>query len=384
MRIFKGFLKFHLGRKNHGKSIDYRKLLHRKKVDLDILGISEYIGEKRVLVTGGGGSIGSELCRQIANFKPKKLLILDIYENSTYELQIELEKKFPYLDFKIIIASITDLQRLDNIFKVFNPEVVFHAAAYKHVPLMEENPTEAVKNNVFGTLNLIQCADKYSTKKFVLISTDKAVNPTSVMGATKRVCEILVQTYDEVSSTEFVAVRFGNVLGSNGSVVPIFMRQIEEGGPVTITHYDITRYFMLIDEAVQLVLQAGAFALGGEIFILDMGKPIKIYDLACDLIRLLGFTPEKDIHIEVVGLRAGEKLHEELLMKEEGLKETEHKKIFIGKPEARNIEEINNYLKELKKNIEFAQEDELIMNLKKIVPNYTPFCFKDYQRWLYE
>lgn len=371
MNFFEKFLRLKLWKKNTGRSIDYRKLLRREKVELDVLGISEYIGNKTVLVTGGAGSIGSELCRQIAKFKPKKLLIMDVYENSSYELQIELEKKFPHLDFRIIIASITDSQRLDNIFKFFTPEVVFHAAAFKHVPLMEENPTEAVKNNIFGTLNLIQCADKYNTKKFVLISTDKAVNPTSVMGATKRVCEILVQTYDKVSSTEFVAVRFGNVLGSNGSVIPIFMRQIEEGGPVTITHNDITRYFMLIDEAVQLVLQAGAFALGGEIFILDMGKPVKIYDLACDLIRLLGFTPEKDIRIQVVGLRPGEKLHEELLMEEEGLKETNHEKIFISKPEVWDIEEIESKLKELKKNIESGQEDELIRNLKKIVPNYT-------------
>lgn len=371
MKIIKRFLKLHLRGKNIRKPIDFRELLHREKVELDVLGISQYIGNKIVLVTGGGGSIGSELCRQIANFKPKKLLILDIYENSSYELQIELEKKFPYLDFEIIIASITDLERVENIFKFFTPEVVFHAAAFKHVPLMEDNPTEAVKNNIFGTLNLIKCADKFSTKKFVLISTDKAVNPTSVMGATKRVCEILIQTYDSVSDTEFVAVRFGNVLGSNGSVIPIFKRQIEEGGPVTITHSDITRYFMLIDEAVQLVLQAGAFAKGGEIFILDMGDPIKIYDLACDLIRLLGLVPEKDIHIEVIGLRPGEKLYEELLMKEEGLKETSHEKIFVSKPEQWNIEDIKDKLMELKKHIEWGHEERLLIKLKELVPNYT-------------
>ncbi len=371
MSIFKRFLNLQLLKKNNSKEIDFRELLHREKVELDTLGISEYIGDKRVLVTGGAGSIGSELCRQIANFRPKKLLILDIYENSSYELQIELEKKFPYLDFKIIIASITDMERVENIFKFFTPEVVFHAAAFKHVPLMEDNPTEAVKNNIFGTLNLIECADKFNIKKFVLISTDKAVNPTSVMGVTKRVCEILVQTYDRVSATEFVAVRFGNVLGSNGSVIPIFKRQIEEGGPVTITHSDITRYFMLIDEAVQLVLQAGAFAKGGEIFILDMGNPIKIYDLACDFIRLLGLVPEKDIHIEVVGLRPGEKLYEELLMKEEGLKETNHEKIFVSKAEQRNIEDIKDKLMELKKCTEWGQEENLLIKLKELVPNYT-------------
>lgn len=371
MSVYKRFLNLQLFKKNNLKEIDFRELLHREKVELDTLGISEYIGDKRVLVTGGAGSIGSELCRQIANFRPKKLLILDIYENSSYELQIELEKKFPYLDFKIIIASITDLERVENIFKFFTPEVVFHAAAFKHVPLMEDNPTEAVKNNIFGTLNLIECADKFNIKKFVLISTDKAVNPTSVMGATKRVCEILVQTYDRVSDTEFVAVRFGNVLGSNGSVIPIFKKQIEEGGPVTITHSDITRYFMLIDEAVQLVLQAGAFAKGGEIFILDMGSPIKIYDLACDFIRLLGLVPEKDIHIEVVGLRPGEKLYEELLMKEEGLKETNHEKIFVSKDEQRKIEDIKDKLMELKKYTEWGQEENLLMKLKELVPNYT-------------
>lgn len=371
MNIFKRFLNLQLLKKNNSKEIDFRELLHREKVELDTLGISEYIGDKRVLVTGGAGSIGSELCRQIANFRPKKLLILDIYENSSYELQIELEKKFPYLDFKIIIASITDIERVENIFKFFTPEVVFHAAAFKHVPLMEDNPTEAVKNNIFGTLNLIECADKFNIKKFVLISTDKAVNPTSVMGATKRVCEILVQTYDRVSATEFVAVRFGNVLGSNGSVIPIFKRQIEEGGQVTITHSDITRYFMLIDEAVQLVLQAGAFAKGGEIFILDMGNPIKIYDLACDFIRLLGLVPEKDIHIEIVGLRPGEKLYEELLMKEEGLKETNHEKIFVSKAEQRNIEDVKGKLMELRKYTEWGQEENLLMKLKELVPNYT-------------
>lgn len=371
MSVYKRFLNLQLFKKNNLKEIDFRELLHREKVELDTLGISEYIGDKRVLVTGGAGSIGSELCRQIANFRPKKLLILDIYENSSYELQIELEKKFPCLDFKIIIASITDLERVENIFKFFTPEVVFHAAAFKHVPLMEDNPTEAVKNNIFGTLNLIECADKFNIKKFVLISTDKAVNPTSVMGATKRVCEILVQTYDRVSDTEFVAVRFGNVLGSNGSVIPIFKKQIEEGGPVTITHSDITRYFMLIDEAVQLVLQAGAFAKGGEIFILDMGSPIKIYDLACDFIRLLGLVPEKDIHIEVVGLRPGEKLYEELLMKEEGLKETNHEKIFVSKAEQRNIEDIKDKLMELKKYTEWGQEENLLIKLKELVPNYT-------------
>jgi FlaA1/EpsC-like NDP-sugar epimerase len=277
---------------------------------------------------------------------------------------------YPNLNLKVLIASIRDKKRLESIFKFFKPEVVFHAAAHKHVPLMEDNPSEAIKNNVFGTLNLSECADKYGVQRFVMISTDKAVNPTNIMGATKRMCEMIVQAMDKISNTEFVAVRFGNVLGSNGSVIPLFKKQIAKGGPVTLTHKEITRFFMTIPEAAQLVLQAGAYAKGGEIFVLDMGKPVKIYDLACDLIKLSGFEPEKDIKIEVTGLRPGEKLYEELLMSEEGLGETRHEKIFVGRPMALDINELKGKFESLRFLIDSENREEMIGMIQEIVPTY--------------
>ncbi|WP_372995855.1 polysaccharide biosynthesis protein [Lutispora sp.] len=315
------------------RDVNIEDLLGRDEVNLNIKEVSSYIKNETVLVTGGGGSIGSELCRQIARFHPKKLVVLDIYENNAYDLQQELNRSFKNkLNMEVVIASVRDKERLEQIFSCYKPGVVFHAAAHKHVPLMEVNPAEAIKNNVFGTLNAVQCADKHKAKKFVMISTDKAVNPTNVMGATKRIAEMIVQTMDKQSKTEFVAVRFGNVLGSNGSVIPLFKKQIEAGGPVTVTHPEITRYFMTIPEAARLVIQAGAMAKGGEIFILDMGESVKITDLARDLIRLSGFEPDIDIKIEFTGLRPGEKLYEELLLAEEGIESTRHKSIFVGKP----------------------------------------------------
>ena len=314
------------------RKIQIEDLLGREPISLDINRIIDYVAGRTVLVTGGGGTIGSELCRQIAEHDPKRLVIFDIYENNAYDIQNELRRKYPELDLVTLIGSVRDSKRLESVFKTYRPDIVYHAAAHKHVPLMEDSPNEAIKNNVFGTLKTAQCADKYGAKKFVLISTDKAVNPTNIMGASKRMCEMIIQSYNKRSETEFVAVRFGNVLGSNGSVIPLFKKQIEAGGPVTVTDPDIIRYFMTIPEAVTLVLQAGASAKGGEIFVLDMGKPVKILTLAENLIRLSGFTPHKDIKIEFIGLRPGEKLYEEMLMAEEGLKETENKLIHIGQP----------------------------------------------------
>jgi FlaA1/EpsC-like NDP-sugar epimerase len=352
------------------RDVNVEDLLGREQIELDMNGISDYIQDKTVLVTGGGGSIGSELCRQIAKFKPKVLLILDIYENNVYDLENELKCIFPELNYKVIIASVRDKMRIENIFEKYKPEVVFHAAAHKHVPLMEDNPDEAVKNNVFGTLNIAGCSDKYKVKRFILISSDKAVNPTNVMGATKRICEMIIQSIDKVSKTEFVAVRFGNVLGSNGSVIPLFKRQIERGGPVTVTHKEITRFFMTIPEAAQLVLQAGAYAKGGEIFVLDMGKSVKIYDLACDLIRLSGLEPNKDIQIKITGIRPGEKLYEEVLMNEEKLEHTLHNKIYIGQPLRMEYKELVKYLIELYRIIDSQNSIEIISSLKKLVPTY--------------
>lgn len=355
----------------HVRDVDLKDLLGREEIVLDKDGINEYIKDKVILVTGGGGSIGSELCRQIAVFKPKKLVILDIYENSVYDLQNELSRSVPELDKSILIASVRDKKKLEQIFAEYRPNVVFHAAAHKHVPLMEYNPSEAIKNNVKGTLNVGECADKYGCDKFVLISTDKAVNPTNVMGATKRFCEMIVQALNARSKTDFVAVRFGNVLGSNGSVIPLFQKQISEGGPVTLTHPDIIRYFMLIPEAAQLVLQAGAYAKGGEIFILDMGKPVKIHDLAVNLIKLSGYEPGKDIEIKVTGLRPGEKLYEELLMDEEGLTETKHKKIFIGKPSSFDLDTLKVEIDEIMKIAESGNKVMLREKLHEIVPTYN-------------
>ena len=315
------------------RDVSITDLLGRDEIRLNVEEISGYLEDRTILVTGGGGSIGSELCRQIACFHPRKLIVLEIYENNAYELQNELLRRFPKLNMEVIIGSVRDRSRIDHVFSVFRPDVVFHAAAHKHVPLMELSPGEAVKNNVFGTLNVAQACDKFGVKRMVLISTDKAVNPTNIMGATKRICELIVQYYSRHSKSDFVAVRFGNVLGSSGSVIPLFKQQIAEGGPVTVTHPDIVRFFMTIPEAARLVIQAGGMAKGGEIFVLDMGKPVKIVDLARNLIRLSGLEPDVDIKIQYTGLRPGEKLYEELLLDSEGgCKKTSHELIYIGTP----------------------------------------------------
>ena len=353
------------------RDVNYEDLLGRDSVIIKNPELQSFVKNKTIMVTGGGGSIGSELCRQIAANDPGKLVIVDIYENTTYELEMELRRYYPEANIEVLIASVRDYDRLETIFEKYRPEVVYHAAAHKHVPLMETSPNEAIKNNCLGTLNLAKLSDKYGVKRFVMISTDKAVRPTNVMGATKRICEMIVQTYNRRSNTEFVAVRFGNVLGSNGSVIPLFLRQIDAGGPVTLTHREITRFFMTIPEAVSLVLTAGLMAKGGEIFILDMGEPVKIYDLACNLIRMKGFEPEKDIKIEVVGLRPGEKLYEELLMDEEGLQETDNKKIHIGKPIDLDEEK---FLSDLDKLIDKAEDNmaDIRKDIKGICPTYQP------------
>lgn len=352
---------------NEIRDVDIEDLLGREPVNVDLKEISAYLCEKVVLVTGGGGSIGSELCRQIINYEPEKLLILDNYENNAFEIENELKKRFDRVE--VLISSIRDREAIEDIFRVYQPHVVFHAAAHKHVPLMEKNPKEAVKNNVFGTRNVAECAHIYGSETFVLVSTDKAVNPTNIMGATKRVAEMIVQSLDNISNTEFFAVRFGNVLGSNGSVIPVFKQQIAEGGPVTVTHEDITRYFMTIPEAVQLVIQAGAMAKGGEIFVLDMGVPVKIMDLARNLIRLSGFQPDIDIKIEVTGLRPGEKIFEELLMAEEGLRATKHEKIFIGKALYLDINKLHTELDNLNDLLLMNPED-IMTFMANLVPTY--------------
>ena len=353
------------------REVEVEDLLERKPVKLDNSAIAEDITNQVVMVTGGGGSIGSELCRQIAKFAPKKLVVLDIYENNAFDLENELADSFPECDVKVVIASVRDKERLEQVFAAFRPRIVFHAAAHKHVPLMEANAMEAVKNNVFGTYHVACCADKYETKRFVLISTDKAVNPTNVMGATKRVCEMIIQAMQTVSKTEFVAVRFGNVLNSNGSVLPRFKKQIQKGGPITVTHPEITRFFMTIPEAAQLVLQAATYASGGEIFVLDMGEPVKIYDLAKNLIRLSGLKEGKDIQIKITGLRPGEKLYEELLMAEEGLTKTAHDKIYIGEPFFHSMEELKAHLALLETAVE-TEDNEVVKDaVAKVVPTYT-------------
>lgn len=351
------------------RDVSIEDLLGRDPIKLDIEGICSYLNNKVVLITGGGGSIGSELCRQIASFGPKQMIILDNYENNAYDIQNELYTNYPGLNLVTIIANVREKHRMDYIFKKYRPSVVFHAAAHKHVPLMEANPTEAIKNNVFGTFNVAECADKYGAKRFVLISTDKAVNPTNIMGATKRIAEMIIQAINRHSKTEFVAVRFGNVLGSNGSVIPLFKKQIEKGGPVTVTHPEIIRYFMTIPEAVQLVIQAGAMAKGGEIFVLDMGEPVKIYDLARNLIKLSGFEPEVDIKIEFSGLRPGEKLYEELLMAEEGLESTQNNKIFVAQPVHTDLEMLRRQI-DLLKEVIMTNADEVMEYVKTIVPTY--------------
>ena len=353
------------------RNVDPQDLLGRDPIRVNVEEILDYVSGKVVMVTGGGGSIGSELCRQIARAKPKQLIIFEIYENNAYDIQMELQRKYPELNLLVLIGSVRNTARLDYVLGTYRPELVFHAAAHKHVPLMEDSPNEAIKNNVFGTWKLSKAAAKYGVKRFVLISTDKAVNPTNIMGASKRLCEMVVQMMNRESDTEFVAVRFGNVLGSNGSVIPLFRKQIEDGGPVTVTHPDIIRYFMTIPEAVSLVLQAGFYARGGEIFVLDMGAPVKIDDMARNMIRLSGYEPDVDIKIKYTGLRPGEKLYEELLMKEEGLQDTANKLIHIGKP----IEMDDALFKTQLEQLEAAYKEE-VTNMKElvaaIVPTYRP------------
>jgi FlaA1/EpsC-like NDP-sugar epimerase len=355
---------------NSIREVQIEDLLGREEVQIDIDEVKGYLRGKTIMVTGGGGSIGSELCRQIALQRPSKLVMVDIYENTTYDVQNELRNSFKDLNLKVYIASVRDKQRISELIGSEMPDIIFHAAAHKHVPLMEDSPKEAIKNNVFGTWNLARAAIESGVDKFVMISTDKAVNPTNVMGASKRLCEILVQSMNPLSKTEFVAVRFGNVLGSNGSVIPLFKKQISAGGPVTVTHPEVIRYFMTIPEAVQLVLQAGAMAHGGEIFVLDMGEPVRIMDLAEDLIRLSGFEPHTDIPIEIVGLRPGEKLFEELLLDEEGILDTKNKKIFVAKQTEVNYEELSKELIDLSEVILSKSDEDSKTYLKKLVPTY--------------
>lgn len=353
------------------KEVEIEDLLGRDPIQINTEEILNSVHNKVILVTGGGGSIGSELCRQIAAHHPKQLIIIDIYENSVYEIQQELLRKYPELHQVVLIASVRNTARIEKIFETYHPDIVYHAAAHKHVPLMETSPNEAIKNNVFGTYKTAQAAVKCGVKKFVLISTDKAVNPTNIMGASKRICEMVIQMMNNTTDTNFVAVRFGNVLGSNGSVIPLFKQQIAAGGPVTVTDPNIIRYFMTIPEAVSLVLQAGAYARGGEIFVLNMGEPVKILDLATNLIKLSGYKPGEDIEIKFTGLRPGEKMYEELLMNEEGLKETANKMIFIGKPIEFDEDEFRRQLDILEQ--EAVKEDgDIRAEVMKIVPTYHP------------
>ena len=349
--------------------MDPQDLLGRDPIKVNLDEIMGYISGKVVLVTGGGGSIGSELCRQIAGANPKQLIIFDIYENNAYEIQMELRRSHPELNLEVLIGSVRNTNRVDYVVGTYKPDLIFHAAAHKHVPLMEDSPNEAIKNNVFGTYKMAKAAAKYGVKRFVLISTDKAVNPTNIMGASKRLCEMVVQMMNRESDTEFVAVRFGNVLGSNGSVIPLFKKQIEAGGPVTVTHPDIIRYFMTIPEAVSLVLQAGYYANGGEIFILDMGEPVKIDTMARNMIRLSGFEPDVDIRVEYTGLRPGEKLYEELLMMEEGLQDTANKLIHIGKPIEMDDEQFRQQLLALEQACK-EETDHMKDIVAQIVPTY--------------
>ena len=351
------------------REVDAQDLLGRDPIQVNVDEILEFISGKVVMVTGGGGSIGSELCRQIAKSDPKQLIVFDIYENNAYDIQMELQRSCPELNLEVLIGSVRDTKRVNYILEKYNPEIVFHAAAHKHVPLMEDSPNEAIKNNVFGTYKMAQAAAKYGVKRFVLISTDKAVNPTNIMGASKRLCEMVVQMMNRRSNTEFVAVRFGNVLGSNGSVIPLFKKQIAAGGPVTVTHPDIIRYFMTISEAVSLVLQASYYAKGGEIFVLDMGEPVKIDTMARNLIRLSGFEPDIDIKVEYTGLRPGEKLYEELLMAEEGLKSTKNKLIHIGKPIEMDDEVFITQIERLEKAYK-SEASDMKDIVAEIVPTY--------------
>lgn len=353
------------------RPVSIEDLLGRDEIRVNLDEIMDYVSGKVIMVTGGGGSIGSELCRQIASHKPEQLIIFDIYENNAYEIQQELLRRYPELNLVVLIGSVRDENRLDAIFEQYRPQIVYHAAAHKHVPLMEVSPNEAIKNNVLGTYKLVMMADKWKVKKFVQISTDKAVNPTNIMGASKRICEMIIQTYNKQSETDFVAVRFGNVLGSNGSVIPLFKKQIAEGGPVTVTHPEIIRYFMTIPEAVSLVLQAGAYAKGGEIFVLDMGEPVKILDLAKNMIRLSGYKPGEDIQIEFTGLRPGEKLFEELLMDEEGMTDTPNKLIHIGHPIDVDEDKLSYALYVLESAAE-RETDDMRLIVESVVPTYQP------------
>ena len=362
------------------RKVDYTDLLGRDQIKPDLTKVFELLKDQTVFVSGGGGSIGSELVRQVAaSGVAKTIIIFDIAENGAYEIQQEIRRNHPDVDLKVLIGSIRDEKRLCEIFEEYKPDFVYHAAAHKHVPLMEDSPKEAVKNNVFGTFNLAKTADKYGVKRFVMISTDKAVNPTNVMGATKRICEMIVQSFNKNSKTEYVAVRFGNVLGSNGSVIPLFKEQIEKGGPVTVTHPDIIRYFMLIPEAVSLVLQAGAYANGGEIFILDMGSPVKIRELAENLIRLSGHVPGEDIEIKYTGLRDGEKLYEELLISEEGIQKTQNNLIYIARPMEFDSERLFKRIDYMREIMEGATGREIVDIVKELVPTFNPqnVAFKD-------
>ena len=351
------------------KKIKIEDLLPRDPIRVDLDAILGYVKGKTILVTGGGGSIGSEICRQLAGHDVGHLIIFDIYENNAYQIQKSLEWEFPDLNLTVLIGSVRDERRLESIFSKYRPDIVFHAAAHKHVPLMEDSPNEAIKNNVIGTLKTARTASHYQVKKFILISTDKAVNPTNIMGASKRLCEMVIQLIGRHSTTEFAAVRFGNVLGSNGSVIPLFRRQIEHGGPVTVTHPDIIRYFMTIPEAVSLVLEAGIYAKNGQIFVLNMGDPVRIADLAKNMIRLSGYEPEKEIKIKYIGLRPGEKLYEELLMNEEGMQTTENSRIFIGRQIAFDEKVFREQIKELAKEAENECPDICYL-VKKMVPEY--------------
>lgn len=351
------------------REVAIEDLLGREPIEINTKEVLDFVRDKVVMVTGGGGSIGSELCRQIAAHSPKQLIILDIYENNAYEIQQELIRKYPRLDLKVLIASVRNTERINSIFDTFRPHIVYHAAAHKHVPLMEDSPNEAIKNNVFGTYKTAMAADKYGVEKFVLISTDKAVNPTNIMGASKHICEMIMEMMEARSETCFVSVRFGNVLGSNGSVIPLFKKQIAEGGPVTVTHPDIIRYFMTIPEAVSLVLQAGAYAKGGEIFVLDMGEPVKILDLAKNLIKLSGYRVGEDIEIQFTGLRPGEKMYEELLMNEEGLEKTANRMIFIGKAMEFDTEKFEKQLQRLREEVNSEKADIKDL-IREIVPTY--------------
>ncbi len=356
------------------RELNTADFLSRDEIQLNNAQISEYLHDKVVLVTGGGGSIGSELCRQIMRYQPRRLLIFDIYENCAYELETELRNKYgaeaPVIT---LIGSIRDKARLDEVFETYHPSVVFHAAAHKHVPLMEISPAEAVKNNVFGTKNLLTSAAEHGVERFVQLSTDKAVNPTNVMGCTKRLCEMLIQTFSRATSMTCVAVRFGNVLGSHGSVIPLFEEQIKRGGPVTITHPDIVRYFMTITEAAQLVLQAGGLAKGGSIYVLDMGEPVKIMDLATQLIRFYGYEPGVNMQVKITGLRPGEKLYEELLMdaEQDKMLKTAHNKIFIAPPMDIDLEKFYTDLQRLKDSA-LHNSDEVVDVLQEMVPTYHP------------